>query len=281
MESRRTPEPEVTGLYLAHHRRLTSVAFRILGQWQASEDVASEALLTLWENEPDDPGAWLTVVATHLALDVATSAEQRRTEYIGPWLPDLVASETEYAEVDSALVRLLQTLSPVDRALVVLADVAGYSSRELAAALELTPAAVRQRLSRSRAALKSAGQTTTAEPEVVRRLSGLLHRGDLQEFVGELSEGVVLWTDSGGLSKAARNPVVGRDRVSRFLGGLLRKYGVPAFSLEPGIGGPILVAQSTDMQRWIVLETDGQQITGIQVQQTPEKLRRRRNSPGQ
>lgn len=280
MESSRTPEPEVTGLYLAYHRRLTSVAFRILGQWQASEDVASEALLTLWENEPDDPDAWLTVVATRLALDVATSAEQRRTEYIGPWLPDLVASETEYAEVDSALVRLLQTLSPVDRALVVLADVAGYSSRELATALELTPAAVRQRLSRSRAALKSAGQTTTAEPEVVCRLSGLLHRGDLQEFVGELSEGVVLWTDSGGLSRAARNPVVGRDRVSRFLGGLLRKYGVPAFSLETGIGGPILVAQSTDMQRWIVLETDGQQITGIQVQQNPEKLRGRGNSPG-
>lgn len=271
MEPRRTPEPEVAGLYREHHRRLTLLAYRILGQWQAAEDVASEALLKLWENDPEDPAAWLTVVVTRLALDVATSAERRRTEYVGPWLPDLVATEVESLEVDAAVVRLLQALAPMERALVVLADVAGFSAREMAAALGLTPAAVRQRLSRARAKLREAGEVTVARQAQVQRLAGLLNRGDLPAFVSELSEGAVLWTDSGGLSRAARNPVRGGEKVARFLAGIFARYGAPTFDVRQGVGGPVLVAHSTDMERWVVLETDGAWITGIQVQQNPSK----------
>lgn len=279
MEPRRTPEPEIAGLYREHHRRLTLLAYRILGQWEASEDAASEALLKLLENDPEDPAAWLTVVVTRLALDAATSAERRRIEYVGPWLPDMVATEDESLEVDSAVVRLLQALTPMERALVVLADVAGFSGREMAAALGLTPAAVRQRLSRARTTLRAEGPVAAAEPDVVRRLAGLLHRGDLPGFVSELSEGVILWTDSGGLSRAARNPVKGRDKVARFLHGIFRRYGAPEFSLREGVGGTLLVAQSTDMQRWVILETDGERITGIQVQQNAPKRVCAGNSP--
>ncbi|AIT60874.1 sigma factor-like helix-turn-helix DNA-binding protein [Corynebacterium doosanense] len=271
MEPRRTPEPEVAGLYREHHRRLTLLAYRILGQWQSAEDVASEALLKLLENDPEDPAAWLTVVVTRLALDAATSAERRRTEYVGPWLPDIVATESDSVEVDAAVVRLIQTLAPLDRALVVLADVAGFTGPEMAAALGLTPAAVRQRLSRARGALRAEGPVAVAEPDLVQKLAGLLQRGDLPGFVSELSEGAVLWTDSGGLSRAALNPVAGRDKVARFLHGIFHKYGAPSFGVRQGIGGPVLVAHSTDMERWVVLETDGERITGIQVQQNPSK----------
>lgn len=272
MESRRTPEQEVAELFRLHQRRLTLIAFRILGQWQLAEDAVSEAFARLLQASPENPAAWLTTVTTRQALDAATTAERQRVDYIGTWLPDAVATEDDHEFVDPALVRLLQSLPPMDRALVVLADVLGYTTSEIADVVGSTPAAVRQRLSRARKAVRGAANVRGADPDTVTRLAGLLYRGELATFVAELSEGVVLWTDSGGFSTAARNPVVGKDRVTRFFVGIIRKYGMPELSVRQTVGGAAVLARSADVDRWIVLESDGARITGIQIQQNQGKL---------
>lgn len=277
MESRRPPEQEISLLYGVHVRRLTAIAFNIIGEWQTAEDIAEEAFARLLTHSPDDPLAWLTTVTTRLALDYATSAAHMRTEYIGPWLPEIAAGEQHFPDVDLALARLLQTLSPVDRAAIVLADVADFSTSEIAAMLKSTPAGARKRLSRARARLRevkgSAGSTTEASPDVVEELAQLLHRGELELFITRISDNAVLWVDSGGTASAARNPIVGKSKIHRFLNGLFAKFGTPEFRVASHNAGMMIVAESTDMTRWVILETlDGDEhITSIQVQQNASK----------
>lgn len=155
MESTRSTDPQIVELYRRHRLRLTQLAYRIVGQWNLAEDICSEAFTRLLKNNPEDSAAWLTVVTTRLAYDEAKKSERLRTDYVGLWLPELVAVPADFdqfEEVNIALVRLLQSLSPLDRAVVVLNEVAGYSLREIATALQLTPSAVRQRLVRAQEA---------------------------------------------------------------------------------------------------------------------------------
>lgn len=281
----------------AHERpRLLGLAHTVLGTWQDAEDTVSEAWLRLDRvtgtgQEPQDVPAWLTVVVAHLALDAATSAAKRRENYVGPWLPEISVQDdpAEHAVlgegVDLAFLRMLQTLRPVDRVIVVLAEVAGMSHHDIAAVTGTTPSATRQRLRRARVSL-SAGDVPV--PHVVQRhrldvLAAALNDGDLGTLIDELSEGCVLWTDSGGLTSAARNAVRGHDRVSRFLAGLVGKYGMPRVSVVDTVAGPVFHAVSPDMTRIVVLETGDAGwgaggVTGIQVQQNPHKIR---TSPGQ
>lgn len=261
-------------LYRRHRLRLTQLAYRIVGQWNLAEDICSEAFICLLKNNPEDSAAWLTVVTTRLAYDEAKKSERLRTDYVGLWLPELVAVPADFdqfEEVNIALVRLLQILSPLDRAVVVLNEVAGYSLREIATALQLTPSAVRQRLIRARKKLQASRAISPVEQKEVERLAALLNQGNLESFVQALSEDVVLWTDAAGKAKAARRPIIGSDRVRRFLAGIFTKYGYPHFLVRDSIGGTLLVAESADMIRWVILETDGRGITGIQVQQNPDK----------
>ena len=277
MESRRPPEQEVAFLYEAHVHRLTAVAYNIIGQWEAAEDVAEEAFARLLRNSPDRPVAWLTAVTTRQALDVAQSAEAKRTEYIGPWLPEIAAGNNVYEDVDLAVARLLQALQPIDRAVLVLSEVAGYSAAEIAKMLHTTPVAVRKRLSRARATVRKfsedEGTTSEAPQELVLELTGLLHHGELEKFIDKVSEHAVLWVDSGGTASAARNAIIGRVKILRFLKGLFRKFGYPQFEYASHSAGGMIVAESTDMTRWVILESDdrGHEITGIQVQQNASK----------
>ena len=284
MEPRRTPQQEVERLYRTHFRRLTALAYNIIGQWQSAEDVAEEALSRLLVQAPEKPAEWLTTVTTRLALDVARSAAHQRTEYVGQWLPEIAAGELQHPDIDLAVTRLLQLLPPLDRAALVLVDVAGYSAAESAPVLRSTPAAVRKRLSRARELLRShqgnhgdpenSGTASISEidPKHVEELSHLLATGELKQFVDAISEGAVLWVDSGGTASAARNPIVGRDKIYRFLAGLFSKYGYPQFRIATHTAGVMLVAESADMERWVIFEgTAGSTVTGIQVQQNEAK----------
>lgn len=268
-------------LYREHAGRLTGVAYSIIGQWQSAEDVVQEGFNRLLGHAPENPGAWLTAVVTHLALDVVRSAHHERTVYVGQWLPEIAAEKSERVDVDLALVRLLQTLPAEDRAVVVLADVVGYKAAEIAGFLGSTPTAVRKRLSRARKVLTRDGSETEAGAyprevpvELVERLAGYLNDGEMELFVETLSEGAVLWVDSGGRSKAALNPIVGRSRIDRFLRGLFAKYGWPRFRVESHSSGFMMIAESTDMSRWVIFETSGHEglVTGVQVQQNGAKM---------
>lgn len=270
--------------------RLLGLAFTALGTWADAEDVVSESWLRLQrvagtERAPQDVPAWLTVVVSRLALDAATSAAKRRETYVGPWLPE-VAVQDDTADpgdqavlgdsVDLAFVRLLQTLTPLDRVVVILADVAGMSHHDIASATGTTPSATRQRLRRARATLTDTNPgpvPRSADRHRLDTLATALNDGDLAALIDQLSEGCVLWTDSGGLSRAARNPVRGSDRVARFLGGLVDKYGMPHLAVVETAGGPALRADSADLTRMIVLElADDASVTGIQIQQNPGKI---------
>lgn len=275
--------------WIRERPRLVGLAYTVLGTWEDAEDAVSEAWLRLQRvtgtpQEPQDVPAWLTVVVSRIALDAATTAAKRRESYVGQWLPDIVVQDADPADrvvlgegVDLAFIRILQSLRPVDRIVLVLADVVGLSHQEIADAVGSTPAATRQRLRRARTALAAPSEDApvprSADQSYLHTLAASLNAGDLGTLVEQLSEGCVLWTDSGGLTRAARNPVYGSDRVSRFLAGLISKYGMPRVSVVDTVAGPVLRAVSEDMTRVVVLETDGGAgITGIQVQQNPGKI---------
>lgn len=278
-------------LWLAQRPRLLAIAYNVLGTWADAEDAVSEAWLRLRSVEGDaldDVPAWLTVVTSRIALDTATSAARTRADYIGPWLPEIVTLSDAGPEeqvvlqesVDLALVRMLQVLSPVDRVVLVLAEVFSVPFKDIARVVGSTPAATRQRASRAR---KTLGQADGARSRVVPaaeldQLVGALSDGDLAALTELLSEGCVLWTDSGGLTRAARNPVYGAEKVGRFLAGIIGKFGMPELVVEPAIGGAVLRATSTDMVRMVVVEVSGGQVTGVQIQQNAGKMRELRRS---
>lgn len=270
-------------LWLAQRPRLLAIAYNVLGTWADAEDAVSEAWLRLQSQDAlDDVPAWLTVVTSRIALDTATSAARTRTDYVGPWLPEIVTFSGPGPEqqavlqesVDLALVRILQNLSPVDRVILVLADVFEVPFRDIAQVVGTTAAAARQRASRARKILgqmKGAGSRVIPAVEL-EQLAGALGNGDLAALTELLSEGCVLWTDSGGLTRAARNPVYGAEKVARFLAGIIGKFGMPELVVEPAVGGAVLRAVSTDMTRMVAVEVSGRQITGVQIQQNPGKV---------
>lgn len=260
--------------------RLLAVAVNILGSVHDAEDVVSEAWLTLQQHEEvRDLEGWLIRVVSNLAIDAARSVERSRTDYIGPWLPELVAGGDVGEDVvkrelvDLAFVRLLQTLRPVDRATVVLVDVLGLPAPEAANMVGTTPSALRKRLSRARGILREAGDSpAVVDRKTLERITTSLAAADLSTFLSLLSDGCVLWTDSAGQASAARRPVYGRDKVGRFLAGIISKYGMPDVAIVEAAGGPVILATSPDMKRGIVLEHIDGQITGIQIQQNQAKL---------
>ncbi|MGO1527046.1 MAG: sigma-70 family RNA polymerase sigma factor [Corynebacterium variabile] len=274
-------------LWQAERPRLLGLAYTVLGSWQDAEDVVSEAWLRLESasgsgGEPRDMPAWSTTVVSRLALDAATSSAKRRENYVGPWLPEVVLDDAGPADqvvlgerVDQAFIRLLQTLSPQDRVIVVLADVADMGHAQIAELVGTTPSATRQRLRRARASLSKtpeAPSPVVADRDVLDALAEALNTGDLQALVEQLSEDCVLWTDSGGLTRAARNPIIGSAKVVRFLDGLIGKYGMPDLSVVEASSGPLLRADSSDLTRGITLEVTDGKVTGLQIQQNPGKI---------
>ena len=256
-------------LWQAERPRLLGLAYTVLGSWQDAEDVVSEAWLRLESasgsgGEPRDMPAWSTTVVSRLALDAATSSAKRRENYVGPWLPEVVLDDAGPGDqvvlgerVDLAFIRLLQTLSPQDRVIVVLADVAGMGHAQIAGSVGTTPSATRQRLRRARASLSKtpeAPSPVVADRDVLDALAEALNTGDLQALVDQLSEDCVLWTDSDGRTRAARNPIIGSAKVVRFLDGLIGKYGMPDLSVVEASSGPLLRADSSDLTRGITLE---------------------------
>ncbi|WJY67011.1 sigma-70 family RNA polymerase sigma factor [Corynebacterium auris] len=268
---------------------LISLAYSITGSFHDAEDAASEAWLRLANAENiDDPEAWLTTVTARTAYDLVRAPARARTDYVGPWLPEVATTESGPEDravttenLDRAFSRLIQDLSPVDRVLVVLTQAAGFSAAEAGKLTALTPSAVRKRISRARSILREPeGAPRVADKETLRALAEKLNRGELEALTDILSEGAVLWTDAGGTARAALNPIRGRDKVTRFLAGIIGRWGMPRFRVDDAIGGPVLVAESIDMTRAVTLEIVGGGITGIQVQQNPGKLRLRGRALG-
>ncbi len=224
-----------------HRRLLFSVAYQMLGSVADAEDVVQDAWLR-WSaadrSDVVDERAYLVRVVSRLALDRLDSARARRESYVGPWLPEPlltgrapVASAPQAADpedaaelgeqVSLALLVVLETLSPAERAVFVLREAFGMSTAEVAAALGRSEAAVRQMTHRAREHVQARqprfDTDRAAQREVTERFLAAAVGGDVETLLAAMAPGVVLLADGGGKVTAARRPIVGSDKVARFL----------------------------------------------------------------
>jgi RNA polymerase sigma-70 factor (ECF subfamily) len=236
--------------------RLFGIAYRMLGTVSEAEDVVQDAWVR-WQGSDRsavrEPAAFLATTVTRLAINALDSARARRETYVGPWLPEPVATDSdptlgaEHAEALSlAVLLLLERLTPAERAAFVLREAFDYPFRQIAEVLEVTEANARQLASRARAHLERERATAVPEAERRRLLAAFVaaaEHGDLPALESVLAGDVVALSDGGGVVLAARKPVVGRERVAQFLLGVLEKFmdGVEAHPVivngDPGFIG--------------------------------------------
>jgi RNA polymerase sigma-70 factor (ECF subfamily) len=226
---------------------LFGLAYRILGSAADAEDVLQEAFLKAKDlTDVRSPRAMLTTIVTRLCLDEVRSARRRREEYVGPWLPEPIATDepraddrAEVAEsVSMAFLVLLESLSPFERAVFVLREVMDLEYDEIAAAVGRSEAAVRQLLHRARAHVASRKPRYSTSPEVLRTMTTAfyetLNRGDLDGLMKLLTADVTVESDHGGKARANLNTIVGADKSARFLHGLATKFAqVPGARMVP------------------------------------------------
>jgi RNA polymerase sigma-70 factor (ECF subfamily) len=223
--------------FLEHRRLLFGTAYRMLGTVTDAEDVLQDTWLK-WhatdQSTVQHPKAYLVRTVTNLSLNRLTSARATRETYVGPWLPEPllttpnIAEETELADtVSTAMLVVLETLSPVERAVFVLREVFGYSHAEIADTLDKPEATVRQIAHRARAHVQSRrpryDTDAAARTHVTEQFMAACAGGDLNALMDLLAPDVTAWSDGGGVVTAAIRPLHGPDHVARWLLGVLAK----------------------------------------------------------
>ena len=217
--------------FARHRSLLFTVAYEMLGSAADAEDVVQETWLR-WDgvdhSRVRDPRAYLVTIVTRQALNRLRTLARRREEYVGEWLPEPlltspdVAADVELAEsVSIAMLTVLETLAPAERAVFVLREVFDVPYDEIAEAVGKTPSAVRQIAHRARdhvaARRPRVSVSATEQQEVVDRFLAAIRGGDLQGLLDVLAPDVVVVADGGGLVQAAPHPIEGAQRVAAFL----------------------------------------------------------------
>lgn len=217
--------------FIAHRSLLFTIAYEMLGSAADAEDVVQETWLRWASVEAGtvaDPRAYLVRIVTRQALNRLRTLARRREEYVGEWLPEPlltapdVAEDVELAEsVSMAMLTVLETLGPTERAVFVLREVFDLPYEEIAAAVGKTVASVRQVAHRAREHVQArrprSAVTVQEQRAVVDSFLAALQSGDLQGLLDVLAPDVVLVTDGGGVKKAALRPILGVEKVLRFL----------------------------------------------------------------
>jgi RNA polymerase sigma-70 factor (TIGR02957 family) len=273
---------------------LLSVAYRMLGTVADAEDIVQDAWLR-WSGADrtklTDPKAYLVRVVTNTAIDRLRSAQVRREHYVGPWLPEPVLTAPDVAEdielaesVSLAMLVVLETLSPLERAVFVLREVFGFSHAEIAGTLERTEDSVRQVAHRARRHVADRRTRFSADRAEQRRVTeeflSAAVGGNLESLLAVLAPDVVLVSDGGGKRTAARRPLEGASAVARFLIGITHHPydGVSATDMTvevadvngvPGVvirgGGKVLTAMAAGI-------VDGR-VQALHLIANPDKLR--------
>ncbi len=278
--------------FLAQRPRLFRLAYRMLGEAGEAEDVVQDAYLR-WAGavraEIAYPSAWLTKVVTNLCLSRLTSARARRENYVGPWLPEPVLTadgalgplETveQRDSVSLALLRLMEQLTPTERAVFVLREAFAYNHRQIAEFLDVSEANSRQLHGRARQRL--GGVRPRFEPDraqwrrFVERFLAAAQGGDAAELRELLAGDVTATADGGGKVGAARRTVVGRDRVSRYLAGALSwlaPTGVELFLAEANAGPAVLGFAGGQLLGMLSLEIVDGHVRAVHIVANPDKL---------
>ena len=276
-----------TDAFVQHRNLLFTVAYEMLGSAADAEDVLQETWLRWAEverREVRDERAYLVRIATRRSLNRMRPLARRRESYVGPWLPEPllttpdVAEDVELADsVSTAMLLVLETLSPTERAVFVLREVFDLPYDEIAAAVDKSPAAVRQVAHRARqhvdARRPRAAVTARERDEVIARFLGAAATGDLQGLMDVLAPDVVLLTDGGGVKKAALRPIHGRDKVTRFLEAVMPEgYAADVLVVNGSPALRIAVDGEVDAVASLLVE-DGR-VTGLYIVRNPAKLAR-------
>ena len=250
------------------------VAYRMLASAADAEDVVQEAYLR-WSSEPredvESPRGFLTTIVVRLCLDELRSARARRETYVGPWLPEpLLVDDTDpgaVAELSDSLslafLVVLEELAPAERAAFLLHDVFDYDYEEIAAMLDRQQGACRQLVSRARRRVGDRHHRFDADRAQGERLAQRFvlacTTGDIGDLMAMLADDAVVWTDGGGVVKAARRPIYGAEKSARFLVGVAAE--VPASTEvryatvngQPGLlftdGGTVTTAVTLESSR--------------------------------
>jgi RNA polymerase sigma-70 factor (ECF subfamily) len=241
-----------------HRPLLFSIAYRMLGSVMDAEDIVQEAFVR-WQRAPEaevrSPKAYLSTIVTRLCIDQLRSARAQREEYVGPWLPKPLPSErapdvahTAVLEesLSMAFLVLLESLTPTERAVLLLREVFDYDYDEISHLIGKSETNCRQIARRARQSVAARRPRFESSPEQEERLAdsfiAACLSGDMEGLLEILAEDIAIWTDGGGKVRAALNPIHGRDKVIRFLLGILRKDS-PMFVRRVWInGGPGIVA---------------------------------------
>jgi RNA polymerase sigma-70 factor (TIGR02957 family) len=277
----------MTDPFLIHRSLLFTVAYEMLGSAADAEDVVQETWLR-WSHADRsgvrDPRAYLVRIVTRQSLNRLRTLARRREDYVGEWLPEPllttpdVAEDVELAEsVSMAMLTVLETLTPTERAVFVLREVFDVPYEEIAAALEKTEAAVRQTAHRARrhvAARRPRVKVDRSEQQrVVEQFLAALASGDMQGLMEVLAPDVVVVADGGGLVAAARHPISGAETVVAFLS----KFAVLAPSavvdtlwINGAPGGRIVLDGEVNTVISFVLENG--RITRMYAVRNPHKL---------
>jgi RNA polymerase sigma-70 factor (ECF subfamily) len=269
---------------------LFTIAYEILGTATESDDVLQESYLRWAEvdlAEVTDTKAYLAKLVTRQALNALRAQARRREEYVGPWLPEPLLVDTNDASADvvlaesvsMAMMVVLETLGPDERAVFVLREVFGFSHDEIASAIGKSSASVRQLAHRAREHVQARRKRfDPVDPqrsmELTTQFFATAATGDVDALIAMLAPDVVWTADSDGKASAARRPVAGAERVARLILGLLRFAGDEG-RVEPAFynGAPALVLYLGDSLEGVISVelTDGK-ISHFYAMRNPEKL---------
>ncbi len=289
---------ETMDAVLEERRHLMSLAFRMLGTVAEAEDAVQETYARWYRMSQDErdaievPRAWLTRVAGRVCLDVLDSARVRRERYVGPWLPEPVPSDAFAVgaaaasdpldrvsldeSVSTALLLVLEAMTPAERVSFVLHDVFGLPFDEVAAVVGRSPAACRQLAASARRRVRDGRGRTVSRAEhdrVVLAFAAAAQGGDLGALVAVLDPDVALRSDGGGVVSAARRPVTGADNVARFLLGVLAKRPeVEVLPQETGDGAGFAMWEEGRIFGVVTLHVVAGRVSEVWMVLNPEKL---------
>jgi RNA polymerase sigma-70 factor (TIGR02957 family) len=276
-----------TAAFLAHRNLLFTVAYEMLGSAADAEDVLQETWLR-WTGvdlgEVRDQRAYLVKITTRQALTRLRTLGRRKESYVGSWLPEPlltapdVAEDVELADsVSMAMLLVLETLAPTERAVFVLREVFDLAYDEIAEAVDKSPAAVRQIAHRARVHVAARRPREVVSPaetrDALEAFRQAAETGDVQRLLDILAPDVVLIGDGGGVKQAVPRPVVGADKVARLLAAGMGR--VAADKLQPAQvnGYPALVLHlDGELDTVLAIRLDGGLITGLYAVRNPEKL---------
>jgi RNA polymerase sigma-70 factor (ECF subfamily) len=287
LDGRRTDV--ATDAFVTHRNLLFTVAYEMLGSAADAEDVLQETWLR-WAGvdlaEVRDPRAYLVRITTRQALTRLRTLGRRKESYVGSWLPEPLLTTPDVAEdieladsVSMAMMLVLETLTPTERAVFVLRDVFDLDYDEIAEAVDKSPAAVRQTAHRARAHVAARRPRGVVSPTETRDALDAFQRavrtGDLQGLLDILAPDVVLLGDGGGIKQAVLRPITGADKVARLMIGGLMKQG-DAVSMGPAQvnGYPALILRlDGELDTVMAVRFEEGRITGLYAVRNPEKLR--------